>query len=88
MTAQLQKSPRLSLSAPASTFYLFMNIEKTGLTSEEFAYKLLEEKHIAVVPGNAFGQSGEGFVRVSYSYSVNHLTEAVRRIGEFLAERK
>ncbi|MBR6791100.1 MAG: aminotransferase class I/II-fold pyridoxal phosphate-dependent enzyme [Oscillospiraceae bacterium] len=73
---------------PEGAFYVFPCIRSTGLSSEEFCEQLLYSKRVAVVPGNAFGQSGEGFVRVSYSYSVNHLTEAVRRIGEFLAERK
>lgn len=71
---------------PEGAFYIFPCIKGTGMGSEEFCEKLLYSKRVAVVPGNAFGQSGEGFVRVSYSYSVNHLTEAVRRIGEFLAE--
>ena len=73
---------------PEGAFYIFPYIKSTGLSSEEFCEELLYSKRVAVVPGNAFGASGEGFVRVSYSYSVNHLTEAVRRIGEFLAERK
>ena len=73
---------------PEGAFYVFPCIKSTGLSSEEFCEQLLYSKRVAVVPGNAFGKSGEGFVRVSYSYSVNHLTEAVRRIGEFLAERK
>lgn len=73
---------------PEGAFYIFPCIKSTGLGSEEFCEELLYSKRVAVVPGNAFGVSGEGFVRVSYSYSVNHLTEAVRRIGEFLAERK
>lgn len=73
---------------PEGAFYVFPCIRSTGLSSEDFCEQLLYSKRVAVVPGNAFGRSGEGFVRVSYSYSVNHLTEAVRRIGEFLAERK
>ena len=50
--------------------------------------ELLKSKSVAVVPGNAFGESGEGFVRVSYSFSVKHIMEALRRIEEFLQERK
>ena len=67
-------------------FYLFPSIKSTGLTSEEFCTKLLYSKKVAVVPGTAFGDSGEGFVRISYSYSLAHLKEAVQRIGEFLSE--
>ena len=63
-------------------------MEITGLTSEEFCRRLLQEKHVAVVPGTAFGECGEGFIRVSYCYSVKHIREALKRIGEFLEEWK
>lgn len=69
---------------PEGAFYVFPSIQNTGMTSNEFCMKLLEAEHVAVVPGDAFGQSGEGFVRVSYSYSVNHLVEALKRIERFL----
>jgi len=72
---------------PEGAFYVFPSIQSTGLTSEEFCRRLLEEKHVAVVPGNAFGESGEGFIRISYCYSLKHITEALRRIGEFLKEQ-
>ena len=71
---------------PEGAFYVFPCIQSTGMTSDEFCEKLLYSKKVAVVPGTAFGDSGEGFVRVSYSYSVNHLNEAVKRIGEFVEE--
>ncbi len=71
---------------PNGAFYSFPCIKSTGLTSEEFCTKLLESKKVAIVPGNAFGESGEGFVRVSYSYSLKHLREAISRIKEFLQE--
>ena len=58
------------------------------MTSEDFCMELLKSKSVAVVPGNAFGESGEGFVRVSYSFSVKHIMEALKRIEEFLQERK
>ena len=61
-------------------------IKSTGMTSQEFCTKLLEQKHVALVPGDAFGASGEGYCRVSYAYSVEHLTEAMKRIREFLKE--
>lgn len=69
---------------PEGAFYVFPCISSTGLTSEEFCEKLLYTEHVAVVPGNAFGDCGEGFVRVSYSYSLNHITEALGRIERFL----
>ena len=76
----------LTCFEPEGAFYVFPSIQSTGMTSEEFCRRLLEEKHVAVVPGNAFGDSGEGFVRISYCYSIKHITEAVKRIGEFLKE--
>lgn len=71
---------------PKGAFYAFPCIKSTGMTSEEFCEKLLYSKGVAVVPGTAFGDSGEGFVRASYCYSVEHIKEALRRIGEFLDE--
>lgn len=71
---------------PLGAFYVFPNITPTGFTSEEFATKLLYEKKVAVVPGTAFGESGEGFVRCSYAYSVKSIETALERIGEFVAE--
>ncbi len=76
----------LTCFEPEGAFYVFPCIRSTGLTSEEFCQQLLMEKHVAVVPGTAFGDSGEGFVRVSYCYSLSHITEAMKRIGEFLQE--
>ncbi len=78
----------LSCFAPQGAFYVFPCIKSTGLTSAEFCEKLLLAKRVAVVPGNAFGDSGEGYVRISYSYSVEHLTLAMAKIKEFLAELK
>ena len=74
----------LTCFEPEGAFYVFPNIEITGMTSNEFCMKLLEAEHVAVVPGDAFGQSGEGHIRVSYSYSVNHLLEALKRIEHFI----
>ncbi len=69
---------------PEGAFYVFPSIQRTGMTSEQFCEALLEKEHVAVVPGDAFGACGEGFVRISYSYSVNHLLEALKRIERFL----
>ncbi len=76
----------LTCFEPQGAFYVFPSIASTGMTSQEFCEKLLDKKKVAVVPGDAFGESGEGFVRVSYSYSINHLMEALRLIEEFLRE--
>ena len=69
---------------PEGAFYVFPCIKSTGLTSEQVCEQLLENQKVAVVPGNAFGQSGEGFIRVSYAYSLKHLMEALKRIQAFL----
>ena len=76
----------LNCFEPRGAFYAFPCIKSSGMTSEEFCTKLLEQKHVAIIPGNAFGASGEGYARVSYAYSVEHLMEALRRIREFLSE--
>jgi len=76
----------LTCREPKGAFYAFPCIKSTGMTSEEFCEKLLYSKKVAVVPGTAFGDSGEGFVRASYCYSVEHITEAIKRIDEFLKE--
>ncbi len=76
----------LSCFEPLGAFYVFPCIKSTGLTSEEFCTRLIMDKHIAVVPGTAFGECGEGFVRVSYSYSLKHLKIALERIKDFLEE--
>ncbi len=73
---------------PQGAFYVFPCIKSTGLSSEEFCEKLLYSKKVAVVPGNAFGDSGEGFIRISYAYSLKYLKEAVKLIGSFLEDLK
>ena len=73
---------------PKGAFYVFPNITSSGMSSEEFCEKLLQEKHVAIVPGTAFGAAGEGFARISYAYSLDHLREAFKRIREFLEEHK
>lgn len=78
----------LTCREPKGAFYAFPCIKSTGMNSEEFCEKLLYSKKVAVVPGTAFGDSGEGFVRASYCYSVEHIKEALQRIGEFLEEIK
>lgn len=69
---------------PGGAFYAFPSIKKTGMSSEEFAEKLLKKEKVAVVPGNAFGESGEGFIRCSYASSLEQLQEALSRINRFL----
>ena len=76
----------LTCFEPEGAFYVFPSIRITGMTSEDFCQKLLMEKHVAVVPGTAFGESGEGFVRISYCYSLKHITEAMERLRAFIAE--
>ena len=68
---------------PQGAFYIFPSIQGFGMSSDEFATKLLESQKLAVVPGNAFGNSGEGFIRISYAYSIDQLREALDRIAIF-----
>lgn len=83
MTAELKKSKKLRLSDPVSTFYLFIDIKETGLSSEEFCYRLLDEKHIAVVPGNAFNKAGEGYIRIACTVGKEKLVAAAKEIVAF-----
>lgn len=85
---------RLGLTCfnPEGAFYVFPCIKSTGLSSEDFCERLLYEEKVATVPGSAFGDSGEGYIRISYAYSLKHLMEAMKRIEKFLdkleAEKK
>ena len=74
----------LSCFEPLGAFYVFPCIKSLGMSSEEFANKLLMEEKVAVVPGNAFGESGEGFIRCSYAYSIDSIDEALKRIARFV----
>ena len=65
-------------------FYVFPSIKEFGLTSEEFATRLVQQEKVAVVPGIAFGTSGEGYVRISYAYSIEDLKEALERVEHFI----
>ncbi|MBQ3483785.1 MAG: aminotransferase class I/II-fold pyridoxal phosphate-dependent enzyme [Clostridia bacterium] len=69
---------------PEGAFYIYPDIRKFGLSSEEFCNRLLYEQRCAIVPGTAFGESGEGFARISYAYSVKHITEALARMEKFV----
>lgn len=73
---------------PEGAFYAFPCIKSTGLSSEDFCERLLYEEKVAVVPGSAFGDSGEGYIRISYAYSLKHLMEAMKRIENFLEKLK
>ena len=71
---------------PFGAFYVFPSIEQFGMTSEEFATRILHEERLAVVPGTAFGASGEGFLRISYAYSIENLKEAIVRLERFISK--
>ena len=73
---------------PEGAFYIFPSIESTGLTSEQFCERLIEEEHVAVVPGTAFGPSGEGHIRCSYAYSIDNIKTALERIDRFIKKIK
>ena len=78
----------LTCREPKGAFYTFPSIQSTGLSSDEFCERLLREERVAVVPGTAFGLGGEGFIRVSYCYSVEHIIKALARIERFLKKLK
>ena len=78
----LNEIPGITCHMPKGAFYAFPNISGTGLSSEEFAEKLITDAKVAVVPGSVFGPSGEGHVRCSYSVSTNSITTALDRIGK------
>ena len=80
------RSMKLQCFEPFGAFYIFPSIREFGMTSDEFATKLLKTKKVAVVPGTAFGDCGEGFIRISYAYSLENLKEAIDRIEVFIQE--
>jgi len=73
---------------PKGAFYAFPSIQSTGMTSEQFCEELLKDQKVAVVPGNAFGESGEGFVRISYAYSIDAISHALEKIDNFIRKHK
>ena len=73
---------------PFGAFYVFPSIKQFGMTSDEFATRLLEQEKVAVVPGTAFGACGEGFLRISYAYSIDSLKIALERIERFVKQLK
>ena len=76
------------LYPPKGSFYLFVNIRDTGLSSEEAAALFLEKAHVLVLPGNAFGRCGEGFVRIACTVGIEKLDEAFHRIAEVLTRKE
>lgn len=80
------RSMGLDCFEPEGAFYVFPSIQSTGFTSEEFCTRLLQEKQVAVIPGTAFGDCGEGFIRISYCYSLKHITTALDRMEQFIKE--
>lgn len=82
------KEMGLECFEPFGAFYMFPCVKQFGMTSDEFATKLLHEEKLAVVPGNAFGDSGEGFLRISYAYSLENLKKAITRLERFVGRLK
>ena len=79
------RSIGLDCFEPLGAFYVFPDIQRTGLTSDEFCERLLMTEKVLAVPGNAFGDCGEGFIRVTYATSMENLMEAIKRIGRFVS---
>ena len=80
------KEMNLPCFEPFGAFYVFPCIQEFGISSDEFAFRLLEEENLAVVPGTAFGDCGEGFLRISYAYSLKKLKLAMERIDHFITK--
>jgi len=78
----LNSIERISCHVPSGAFYVFPKVYELGMTSEAFAEYLLNQARVATVPGSAFGMNGEGYLRISYSYSMEYLEKAVERIEE------
>ena len=78
------KSIGIDSFEPEGAFYIFPNIKEFGMSSDEFCEKLLYNYKCAIIPGNAFGAGGEGFARISYAYSIKHITQALERIEAFV----
>ncbi len=81
---ELNKIKNISCLKPEGSFYIFLNIKKTGMTSEEFSFKLLEECGVAVVPGTVFGENGKGYVRLSFASSFEDIVETASRINQWM----
>ena len=81
---RISEIPGLSCHAPAGTFYAFIDISQLGMPCEEFAMKLLEERQVVVVPGTAFGEFGEGYIRLSYATSMQCLEQGLQELEEFV----
>ena len=73
---------------PQGAFYVFPHIAPPGQSSEQFCRRLLDEAGVAIVPGSAFGEGGEGCARISYAYSVSHISQALERIASFMEKEK
>ncbi|MDC7245696.1 MAG: pyridoxal phosphate-dependent aminotransferase, partial [Sphaerochaetaceae bacterium] len=84
----LKEIPEVSYAIPQGAFYVFINIGATGLTGEEFASRLLEEKHVAVVPGNGFSDDAVGYIRISFATSEENIKMGMQRIKDFIASVK
>jgi len=78
----------LTCFEPRGAFYAFPSIQVTGMTSDEFAERLLKEEEVAVIPGTAFGECGEGWVRISYATSLDKIEEALERMGRFVQRHR
>ena len=82
------KEMKIPCYDPKGSFYCFINISKFGYSSEQFALKLMNEAKVVIIPGTAFGEHGEGYLRLSYAYSLDELKESLNRIESFLSRNK
>jgi aminotransferase len=73
---------------PEGAFYIFPNVTRFAKDGEDFVERLLDQEHVAVIPGNAFGESGKDHIRISYAYSIEQITKALERIERFITRNK
>lgn len=83
---EIKQIPGLSCNIPKGTFYAFVNIKSFNMSSEDFAYALLDSKQVAVVPGITYGECCEGFIRIAYTMEIKKIKEGMRRLKEFCKE--
>ena len=84
---ELSKIEGLSFCVPRGAFYMFINISSTGMTAEQFAMDLLEKERVVLVPGEAFGEEGKKYVRLSFATSMQTIQEGVRRLARYMSSR-
>ena len=87
LVSQLKQIPGLRFCIPQGTFYLFLDISATGMNAEEFAKDLLQKQRVIMVPGEAFGENGKNYVRISFATSMTAIREGIKRLATYMEEK-